>query len=204
MESPERGAILGDGAAAVFKTFDTDGDGKLDAKELQKLIALCLKTLTPPEDSEELKDLMGDFELGSREYCCTALQLICADGRVTESQFVEWMSREDNFLFFPLRKFKVMLWAMDLFQEFDMNGDGWVTEEEFQSAMARITAQLESGLPDSSAEILSALTFREFDANQDALISSKELVDVLLGMWERLYNALFREAEDFFAELDSD
>jgi len=195
-----REALLAEGTAAdLFAKYDGDSNGILDAKELQKLITHCLKQLMSVEDdSMMMDDLMSDFSLGSREYCMLVLQLISEDGEVTLEKFQEWIQQPENFLFFPARKFKVMLWACDLFREFDVNGDGWITEEEFDQAMTRLNTEMNSGIADASAGILSELKFNQYDVNGDGQVSASELITAILAMWDRLYDALFQDADNFF------
>eukprot|EP00658_Telonema_sp_P-2_P068727 TRINITY_DN576_c0_g1_i10.p1 TRINITY_DN576_c0_g1~~TRINITY_DN576_c0_g1_i10.p1 ORF type:complete len:219 (-),score=66.84 TRINITY_DN576_c0_g1_i10:392-1048(-) len=195
---------LGLGSAQeLWDRFDVDHNGILDHKELQKLIVYCLENkASMDEEKEERQEVLDDFRTGSREYCLLSLKLISEDGKVTFAKFEEWLHDPENFLFYPLKKFKVMLWALDLFCEFDVDGDGWVTEEEFNMSMSRLEKDLTYGTEDESSRILGELNFADYDClESDNSVSTLELVTVIVNMWERMYSALFEAADDFFGNL---
>merc|ERR1711935_1198049 len=91
-------------------------------------------------DSDHRLELMQDFSAGSRLYCLSALKMISDDGKVDLVRFQTWLDEPENFLFFPLPKFKVMLWAFDLFYQFDVDGDGQVPMLQWYIALMWIHA----------------------------------------------------------------
>eukprot|EP00658_Telonema_sp_P-2_P047223 TRINITY_DN3580_c0_g2_i4.p1 TRINITY_DN3580_c0_g2~~TRINITY_DN3580_c0_g2_i4.p1 ORF type:complete len:424 (-),score=115.63 TRINITY_DN3580_c0_g2_i4:451-1722(-) len=193
--------MLAETADGVFASYDADGNGLIDSKELQKLITHCIKRLpcTSPDEEAQRDELMSEFAEGSREYCLSALKLIKDDAQLDIVTFKEWLHHPDNFLFYPFKKFRVMLWAFDLFRDFDLDGDGMITLSEFNQAIAKIKFEIETGSDDEELSILAELNFEDLDwEKEDGELSTRELVMVLLGMWERLYTALFAQADNFF------
>jgi len=175
---------------------------------MQKLIIKCLQRFTPLQDQSVLDDLLGDFSEGSREYCMNALKIVSSDGKVDFDKFLGWLRSEDNFLLFPIRKFRVLLWACDLFQEFDVNGDGWIEKEEFEMAMPRLRSEIcadEIGETNNAIQRIVSYTFEDYDISpKDNLVSTKELVTKIIATgWEQVYQALFQDAEDFLGDLDA-
>lgn len=193
--------MLAETADEVFASYDKDGNGFIDPKELQELITHCLKKLPCTDEAEEEQrdELLQEFSTGSREYCLSALKLIKDDAKLDLATFKDWLKMPDNFLFYPFKKFRVMLWAFDLFRDFDIDGDGMVSESEFDMAMKQFQEEIDQGTEDESVQILAEFKFDDYDwEDKDSQVSTRELVTVMLGMWERLYEALFSKADDFF------
>jgi len=95
---------------------------------------------------------------------------------------------------------QVMMWAFDIFEEFDLDGDGEITREEWDLASKNLRNQLESDT-NAARGVVVEFNFDEYDIiEKDGAISTKELVTKLLTQWERIYEAVFKDADDFFSD----
>merc|ERR1711865_877121 len=130
-------------ARKLFDKYDADKNGTIDHREMQQLIVDYLKNAMSDSELGLMNDPLQEFSEGSRMYCMYSLNIIAEDKQVTFEKFHDWLQSPENFLEFPMGKFQVMMWAFDVFEEFDLDGDGQITREEFDMAANKVREELQ-------------------------------------------------------------
>ena len=150
------------GIRAMFKNFDTDGDGKLSDAEKQAAMAQAKSRLKEQiEKNGDLKARLIEKFDADKDGALSDNELATAvkskrGGRGERQGGGEGMGKRE-----------------DMMKKFDADGDGKLSDTEKESARAEFITRMKTDM-EKNAE-LKARLIEKFDANKDGALSDDEL-----------------------------
>ncbi|XP_062507045.1 uncharacterized protein LOC134183505 [Corticium candelabrum] len=144
----------------VFKKFDVDGSGFIDAKELGRMAYYLGYKLTEGEILAAIDKLDKN-----------------GDGKINCEEFSEWWKEGDDTRFsqldLPEKSEKELKDAIDLFKYYDTDMSGYIDCKEFKAVHENLKTSY--SMTDSCDEAK-----KQMDKNSDGKISLQEFVSWLL------------------------
>ena len=109
----------------AFDKFDKNKDGAIDKQELSDLLMEYLGLPNPPTD-RQLGRIMSKVDLNN-------------DGRIQYNEFKVMMTMRNN----------TKNQYLEIFNNFDTNGDGYITREELEQSMRQVHPDTDAAEIDS-------------------------------------------------------
>jgi len=133
----------------VFKSFDLDGNGTINCRELGR----CMEKLGEPLTAEEAEDLIKGADM-DQDNCMSFFEFVILIKKVTRT-----LGDDDQSL-------------RDAFSLFDTNGDGHIDKAELKMVLETME---EKNMTDEELDEM----FRDADTNNNGQISFEEFLSIV-------------------------
>ncbi|CAF0974907.1 unnamed protein product [Didymodactylos carnosus] len=165
----------------VWKEFDTDCSGYIEADELKQFI----KTLLEKRKGIKAYEPISEEKL--IEYTDTILHIFDAngDGKLQFSEMAKLLPVKENFLLRPIFKGCASITSQDLdrvFQLYDKDGNDIIEEEELDGFVNDLIQLVKKDYDNEDLQQFKSSLLNGCDVNRDKKISKAELKMVLMSL----------------------
>ncbi|XP_064640081.1 calbindin-32-like isoform X6 [Lineus longissimus] len=160
----------------VWKQFDRDNSGYIDADELKEFLKHLLKEARPDVTITEEKII---------EYTDAMLQLFDQnrDGKLQLSEMAKLLPVKENFLCRPIFKSASKITSYDIdrvFSLYDRDRNGYIDDEELQGFLKDLLALVQEDYDEGDLNDVKDTILQKWDVNNDGKINKEELKMILL------------------------
>uniref|UniRef100_A0AAR5PAE5 EF-hand domain-containing protein n=1 Tax=Dendroctonus ponderosae TaxID=77166 RepID=A0AAR5PAE5_DENPD len=162
----------------IWREYDTDGSGYIEADELKNFLRDLLK------EAKKINDVSEDKLI---EYTDTMLQVFDAnkDGRLQLSEMAKLLPVKENFLCRQVFKGATKLTKDDIervFALYDRDNNGTIENEELRGFLKDLLELVKKDYDAQDLRDFEETILRGVDYNQDGKINKKELTMILLAI----------------------
>ncbi|TGZ58805.1 hypothetical protein CRM22_009430 [Opisthorchis felineus] len=160
----------------IWKQFDKDRSGFIEADELKEFLRHLLKKAKPNEEIDEAK-LM--------EYTSSILKLFDQnkDGKLQLSEMARLLPVKENYLCRPIFKNASKITSEDIdraFSLYDLDGNNTIEDEELSGFLKDLMELAQEDYDEDDLEFFKRTILNQWDVNNDGKINREELKMMLL------------------------
>ncbi|CAL8069094.1 unnamed protein product [Calicophoron daubneyi] len=161
----------------IWKEFDKDHSGYIEADELKDFLALLVQQSTLADENSEEKLL---------EYTDSILKLFDhnGDGKLQLSEMSRLLPVKENFLCRPIFKRAGRITVADVdrvFELYDTDKNGMIEDDELSGFLKDLLELVYDDYDETDLEYTKATILRNWDVNQDGKINMEEMRMLLLA-----------------------
>nr|CAH8868278.1 unnamed protein product [Trichobilharzia regenti] len=160
----------------VWKRFDKDRSGYIEADELKSFLLHLLKEAKPDTNIEEGKLI---------EYTSSILQLFDQnkDGKLQLSEMARLLPVKENYLCRPIFKNASKITSADIdraFSLYDLDANGTIEDEELAGFLKDLLELAQEDYDEADLEFFKKVILNQWDVNNDGKINRDELKMMLM------------------------
>ncbi|KAG5444030.1 Calbindin-32 [Clonorchis sinensis] len=160
----------------IWKQFDKDRSGFIEADELKEFLRHLLKQAKPNEEIDEEKLL---------EYTSSILKLFDQnkDGKLQLSEMARLLPVKENYLCRPIFKNASKITSEDIdraFSLYDVDGNNTIEDEELSGFLKDLMELAQEDYDENDLEFFKRTILSQWDVNNDGKINREELKMMLL------------------------
>ncbi|KER28675.1 hypothetical protein T265_04546 [Opisthorchis viverrini] len=160
----------------IWKQFDKDRSGFIEADELKEFLRHLLKKAKPNEEIDEAK---------LQEYTSSILKLFDQnkDGKLQLSEMARLLPVKENYLCRPIFKNASKITSEDIdraFSLYDLDGNNTIEDEELSGFLKDLMELAQEDYDENDLEFFKGTILSQWDVNNDGKINREELKMMLL------------------------
>ncbi|VDP74115.1 unnamed protein product [Echinostoma caproni] len=160
----------------VWKRFDKDRSGYIEADELKDFLRHLLKVAKPNDQIDEHKLI---------EYTSSILELFDQnkDGKLQLSEMARLLPVKENYLCRPIFKNASKITSTDIdraFALYDLDGNNTIEDEELAGFLKDLLELAQEDYDEKDLEFFKRVILNQWDVNNDGKINREELKMMLM------------------------
>ncbi|KAA0196871.1 Calbindin [Fasciolopsis buskii] len=169
----------------VWKRFDKDRSGYIEADELKEFLRHLLKVAKPNDQIDEHKLI---------EYTSSILELFDQnkDGKLQLSEMARLLPVKENYLCRPIFKNASKITSTDIdraFALYDLDGNNTIEDEELSGFLKDLLELAQEDYDEKDLQFFKRVILNQWDVNNDGKINREEL-KMMLMQQSRLMNEI--------------